>query len=251
MHKSCWLDSGGRWRAPDIFPAARRATAAVAVAVLLAFATPALGQAPGDAEASGTVQAPDRQGMEARLAACAYCHGNQGQGDMDRRGGVYPRLAGQPAGYLYEQMSQFVSGARTGVPPVVVMRRLLETLSPEYMQRIAEFYQDATPGYPPPRPAAAAELNEGRALVEHGSPAQGVPACATCHGAELQGQQPATPALAGQDDRYLTVQFMHWILDQRSGSLHQHIARALSQPQRQAVAAYLSSLRPQPTDASR
>lgn len=249
MHKSRWLDSGSRWRARGSAAARVAATATAAVAFGLAAAASA--QAPKAVPSADVAPPPDRQGMEDRLTACGYCHGNQGQGDLDRRGGVYPRLAGQPADYLYEQMSQFVSGARTGIPPVVVMRRLLENLSPEYMRRIAEFYQDATPAYPPPRPATADELREGRALVEHGLPAQHVPACTTCHGDDLQGRKPATPALAGQDDRYLSVQFMHWILGQRPDPLHQRIARALSQPQRQAVAAYLSSLRPRAADASK
>lgn len=254
MYKFRWLDSGGRWRARG-FSAVWIASVAIVTAVALAFATTAFAQAPGTTQASGTAQttdtpqAPDRKGMETRLAACAYCHGKQGQGDFDRRGGVYPRLAGQPAEYLYEQMSQFVSGERTGIPPVVVMRRLLENLSPDYMHRIAEFYQDSTPAYPPLLRESAARLAQGRELVEHGLPAKHVPACTTCHGPNLEGRAPAIPALAGQNDRYLTVQFMHWILDQRRNPLHQRIAHALSEQQRQAVSAYLSSLRPSSADA--
>lgn len=250
MYKQLRLHSGGWWHARGAI-AVRIAAIAIGVAAAPSLATAASPQAPASAKASSTAPAPDRQGMEERLAACAYCHGKQGQGDLDRRGGVYPRLAGQPAGYLYEQMSQFVSGARTGIPPVVVMRRLLENLSPEYMQRIAEFYQDATPAWAPPLPDGAATLQEGRALVERGLPAQHIPACTTCHGTNLEGRAPATPALAGQNDRYLTVQFMHWMLDQRQDPLHQRAAHALSQPQIQAIAAYLSSLRPAPPVASK
>lgn len=217
---------------------------ALVVAGVLSFAAAAVAQAPD------TARAPDRRGMEARLAACALCHGNQGQGDLDRRGGVYPRLAGQPAGYLYEQMSGFVSGKRTGIPPVVLMRGLLKDLTPDYLKRIAKFYQDSMPAYPPPLPFSAAELQQGRELVDSGLPAEHVPACAACHGAALEGSAPATPALAGQNYRYLTVQFMHWTLGQRHNPLHQRMAQALSQQQVQAISAYLSSLRPQPTGAS-
>lgn len=248
MSKSRWLDSGGRWRARGFFVTCIAAIA-MAVATAPSLAVPAPAQAADGGPASNPTPPPDRHSMEERLAACAFCHGRQGQGDLDRRGGVYPRLAGQPAGYLYEQMSQFVSGARTGIPPVVVMRRLLENLSPEYRQRIAGYYQDATPAYPPPRPAGTAELQAGRKLVDDGLPAQHVPACTTCHGQKLEGRAPAVPALAGQDDRYLTVQFMHWILDQRQDPLHQRIAHALSREQIQSVSAYLSSLRPRPPDA--
>lgn len=226
------------------FPAARGVLRALVAGLALSLAVVAFAQAPAATPTS--VPVPDRKAMQARLAACAFCHGPQGQGDLDRRGGVYPRLAGQPAGYLYAQMAQFVSGERTGIPPVVLMRRLLERLSPDYLRRIAEFYQNSAPAYPPPLAASTAELEQGRALVEHGLPAQHVPACTTCHGENLDGRAPATPALAGQNDRYLTVQFMHWTLGQRHDALHARIAHALSQPQLQAVSAYLSSLRPQP-----
>lgn len=170
---------------------------------------------------------------------------------MDRRGGVYPRLAGQPEGYLYQQMNQFISDQRTGIPPVAVMRGLLKDLSPDYLHRIAAFYAGATPAYPPPLKSTPAQLQQGRTLIEQGLPAKQVPSCTSCHGDNLEGRTPATPALAGQNERYLTVQMMHWLMGQRSGTLHHHIAQALTEQQVQAVSAYLSSLRPQPAGAAK
>ena len=43
--------------------------------------------------------APDT--MAARVLACASCHGDKGQGINDD---YFPRLAGKPAGYLYNQL---------------------------------------------------------------------------------------------------------------------------------------------------
>lgn len=220
------------------------ACVALSIALLAGGNPAAFAQVP--AGAASVAAAPDRQGMEDRLAACAFCHGKQGEGDLGRRGGVYPRLAGQPAGYLYQQMEQFVGDERTGIPPVALMRDLLKDLSPDYLQKIATFYQEATPAFPPPGKYDPAQLQRGRTLVEQGLPAKQVPACTSCHGADLRGHAPLAAALAGQNERYLTVQFMHWLQGQRSGQLHQRIARALSQQQIQAVSAYLSSLRPQP-----
>ena len=196
------------------------------------------------AEAAGPGQPPDQHGMQTRLAACAFCHGKRGEGGMGRKGDVYPRLAGQPAGYLYHEMQRFVGGERAGIPPVVVMRRLLEDLSPAYMAHIAKFYQDAAPAYPTLTTTAQTVLEQGRELVQQGVPKQHVPPCAECHGAALQGRLPDTPALAGQYDRYLTVQFSHWAQGQRHDPLHERLARALTRQQVQAIAAYLSSLRP-------
>ena len=39
--------------------------------------------------------------IEARIQGCVPCHGQSGQGTQ---GGVYPRIAGKPAGYLYNQL---------------------------------------------------------------------------------------------------------------------------------------------------
>lgn len=187
---------------------------------------------------------PDREGMQTRLAACALCHGKLGEGDMGRRGGVYPRLAGQPADYLYHQLLRFKSEQRTGIPPVVTMQRLLENLTPTYLQAIADFYAASPQRFPPVPAADPALLRRGKAIVDTGMPAQRIPACTACHGANLEGRQPDTPALAGQYARYLTVQFMHWRIGQRQNPLHKQIADALTNEDMQAVADYLASLRP-------
>jgi cytochrome c553 len=47
--------------------------------------------------------------IEARLLACAACHGRQGQGTEND---YFPRLAGKPAGYLMNQLVAFRDGRR-------------------------------------------------------------------------------------------------------------------------------------------
>jgi Cytochrome c553 len=70
--------------------------------------------------------------MEARLLACAACHGRQGQGtDND----YFPRLAGKPAGYLMNQLVAFRDGRRR-YPP---MNYLLEYISDPYLRQMAEY----------------------------------------------------------------------------------------------------------------
>ena len=43
--------------------------------------------------------------LEQRVLACAICHGKQGEGIQKNE--YYPRLAGKPAGYLYNQLVNF------------------------------------------------------------------------------------------------------------------------------------------------
>ena len=69
--------------------------------------------------AQPTERAPDT--MEARLLACAACHGRQGEGTKND---YFPRLAGKPAGYLMNQLVAFRDGRRR-YPP---MNYLLEYL---------------------------------------------------------------------------------------------------------------------------
>lgn len=52
-------------------------------------------------------QPPDT--MEARLLACVVCHGEHGEGTSND---YFPRLAGKPAGYLYNQLVAFHEGRR-------------------------------------------------------------------------------------------------------------------------------------------
>ena len=63
------------------------------------------------AHAQPTEHAPDT--IEARLLACAACHGPQGQGTEN---GYFPRLAGKPAGYLMNQLVAFRDGRRRYPP---------------------------------------------------------------------------------------------------------------------------------------
>ena len=56
---------------------------------------------------------PRADTMEARVLACAACHGQLGQGTSND---YFPRLAGKPAGYLYNQLVAFRDGRRKYAP---------------------------------------------------------------------------------------------------------------------------------------
>ena len=47
--------------------------------------------------------------IEARVQGCVTCHGQSGQGTNN---GYFPRIAGKPAGYLYNQLVAFRDGTR-------------------------------------------------------------------------------------------------------------------------------------------
>ncbi|HKT97700.1 MAG TPA: c-type cytochrome, partial [Paraburkholderia sp.] len=139
--------------------------------------------------------------MQARVMGCAACHGAHGEGtDND----YFPRLAGKPAGYLYNQLIAFRDGGRS-YPP---MNYLLAYLPDAYLKQIAEFFAQEHPPYPPPATPKvdAAMLALGKSLVMNGAPNRKVPACAACHGASLTGMQPAIPGLVGLHADYISAQ---------------------------------------------
>jgi cytochrome c553 len=195
--------------------------------------------------AQPTERAPDT--MEARLLACAACHGRQGEGTKND---YFPRLAGKPAGYLMNQLVAFRDGRRR-YPP---MNYLLEYIPDPYLQKMADYFAALRP---PPVPQAVAEVSSavlarGRSLVGEGDQARGVPACFGCHGPKLTGMEPAIPGLVGLHASYISAQLGAWRYGTRTApapDCMQLVAASLTESDVTAVAAWLASL-PIPTDPS-
>ncbi|MFK3741454.1 c-type cytochrome [Massilia sp. TN1-12] len=192
--------------------------------------------------AFGQATAADRipDTMEARVQACTGCHGAQGRGVENV---YFPRLAGKPAGYLYNQLVAFRDGRRKYVP----MNYLLAYLPDAYLMRMAEHFAALNP---PPlvQPAVARpaqQLAEGQRIVTQGIPAKKVPACITCHGQELGGREPGIPGLLGLRADYVSAQLGAWRYGVRTAlapDCMQLVASSLSESEVAAVSAYLASV---------
>lgn len=147
-----------------------------------------------------------------RTLACTSCHGEQGRAGPD---GYYPRLAGKPAGYLYNQLLNFRDGRRH----YGLMTRMVDLLDDAYLMEIAQHFANMKAPYPPPssnasqRPAPV--LERGRTLVMQGDPTLRLPACVQCHGSTLMGAQPNVPGLIGLPADYLMAQLGGWKTGQR------------------------------------
>jgi cytochrome c553 len=155
--------------------------------------------------AASALAAPPPDTIAQRVLACAACHGKEGRATSE---GYYPRIAGKPAGYLYQQLLHFRDGRRRNASMVA----LIDTLPEPYLREIAEHFAAQHLPYPAPAPvnASAAELARGRVLVQEGDSARGVPACASCHGKSLTGVAPAVPGLLGLPRDYLNAQLGAW-----------------------------------------
>jgi cytochrome c553 len=177
--------------------------------------------------------------MAQRTLACTACHGKEGRAGPD---GYYPRIAGKPAGYLYNQLLNFREGRRH----YGLMAGLLDTLSDDYLYAIAQYFSRLDLPYPPPQPPAAPPevLERGRAIAQQGDAERRVPACARCHGKALTGVVPQFPGLLGLSRDYLVAQLGAWRTGERRAfapDCMAEVARRLSPDDLFAVTAYLAA----------
>jgi cytochrome c553 len=174
-----------------------------------------------------------------RVIACTACHGKEGRAGSD---GYYPRIAGKPAGYLYNQLQNFREGRRR----YPLMTYMVAHLPDAYLHEVADYFSSLHPPYSAPAPVdvTTSILSRGQQLALHGDPAKNVPACVACHGSKLTGVVPAVPGLLGVPRDYLNAQFGAW----QNGVRHTiapdcmaQIATRLSLDDISAVTAWLAS----------
>ena len=185
--------------------------------------------------------------MEARVQGCVTCHGQSGQGTSNE---YFPRIAGKPAGYLYNQLVAFRDGTRK-YPP---MNYLVAYLPDSYLREIAEHFSKLRPPFseraaPTIAPALVAR---GQALVTVGDAEKGIPACVTCHGAGLTGMDPGIPGLVGLQPTYIAAQLTRWKVGERHAAepdCMKRIATRLTESDIAGVSVWLSAQQP-PKDPS-
>jgi len=140
-----------------------------------------------------------------RMLACTGCHGPEGRAAAD---GYYPRIAGKPAGYLFNQLVNFRDGRRA----YALMTNLLAPLDDAYLREIAAHFAGLDLPYAAPAPLALSATDGAAAarLVAEGDPARSLPACTACHGKAMAGTAPFVPGLVGLPRDYLNAQLGAW-----------------------------------------
>lgn len=130
-------------------------------------------------------------------ANCAACHGANGVSIAPAQ----PNLGGQNIKYLYKQLLDFKSGARSNG----IMKAQLAGLSQQDLANVAGYYASQAPwgpGYGNPETTHAAIK-----LYLGGDKSRGVIPCAGCHGAKGAGNEwAAFPRLGGQHAAYISTQ---------------------------------------------
>ena len=88
---------------------------------------------------------------------------------------MFPRLAGQNAGYVARQLSDY----RTGKRKSTTMQPMVEDLTPDDFQALGAYFASRpTMGHAIADPDLA---QMGRFIYLRGNPYSGVASCATCH----------------------------------------------------------------------
>jgi cytochrome c553 len=235
------------WAAPQA-GAAAAATGTDTASSSPAAAGPAT--AGGSATTSAPAVTPDpyldgsAQAGGTRAAVCFSCHGPDGNSQNP----VWPRLAGQNAVYIAEQLHLF----RAGIRKNPVMQPMAAGLSDQDIDNLAVFFAARTPAGLEADPSY---WKAGRALYLHGDGAHDVPGCVACHGPLGHGNPAAGyPALEAQQSVYVVSQLQSYANGTRysgpdattatpNSIIMFDIAKHLTPEQIRDVASYVQGLR--------
>jgi cytochrome c553 len=216
----------------------RLATGAIAALIALGLIS-AIGQAqtPENAQiARGAVIAA--QGTVAGAPPCAQCHAFNGISDAS---GAFPRVAGQSAYYLAEQLRDFASGMRSNA----FMTPIAKALTADDIADVAAYYSGLDAPFLPLRKPDEALVKAGEQLAKAGNESRRIQACDNCHGPGGAGEPPTVPYLAGQYAIYIAFELRMWQRGYRKNSPDGMavVARALDDREIAAVAAYYQQVR--------
>ncbi|MFT4606822.1 MAG: cytochrome c553 [Urechidicola sp.] len=184
-----------------------------------------------------TSYAADIQAGKSKSAACAGCHGADGNSIS----GTWPNLAGQHASYLAKQLKDYKSGARVNA----TMQGMAGILATDAdIQNVAAYYQSQKL-----KPVKFDDklIAKGESIFRGGITEISVPACMACHGPDGAGNAPAAwPSLRGQQPDYIVSQLTKFRDGSRAndaGKTMRNVAARMSDSEMKAVAAYIAGIK--------
>lgn len=171
------------------------------------------------------------------VRTCARCHG---LGSQPPASGLVPVLHGQPAEFLANALRAYANGHRRSG----IMQPVATALDEEVTAELAQYYARLAP--PTAKAKDSTSNDRGGTIALNGLIKDGVPPCASCHGADAL---PAYPRLAGQHAAYMRNRLMLWKRGVHArtdtDAIMAPIARLLSDEDIAAVSAYFASAQPE------
>lgn len=138
--------------------------------------------------------------LEERLAACAGCHGADGNSPV----AGMPSLAGQPNVFV----ENYLVMSREGLRGPEAMQQLLRGVPDRDIVALAAYYAKL-PVKPESGPADQAKFARGRSVAEKNR-------CGNCHRPDYRGQK-QMPRLAGQRENFLAEVMLAYQQNRRAG----------------------------------
>jgi cytochrome c553 len=178
----------------------------------------------------------DPEAGKAKSAVCAACHGPDGNSVNPE----WPKLGGQHAGYIIQQLLYFSDGERDNA----TMKGMAANLSDEDRMDLAAYYASQKVSYGAADPA---EVELGERIYRGGNSESGVAPCMGCHGPNGAGNPAANyPALRGQHAKYVENQLHGFAegnrVNENSIQMMQLIASRMTNKEIRAVASYIQGL---------
>lgn len=193
------------------------------------------------AVAQGAAKPDLAKGEQIAKQICAACHAADGNSVA----AANPKLAGQFPEYLHKQLVNFKpQGAKKAERENAIMAGMVASLSDGDMRNVAAYYASQKL-----RPAAAGNKElaaKGQKLWRGGNAANGVAACAGCHGPDGAGIPSQFPRLGGQFAEYVEGQLKLFRAGGRAndpGGMMRGVAARMSDQEIRAVAEYAAGLR--------
>jgi cytochrome c553 len=184
-------------------------------------------------DAGSPAPGPQQAAEEKAVNLCSTCHGPRGVSTSPE----FPHLAGQREDYLVRQIQAFRDRSRAEKDAQDFMWGVSRQLDDAMVAEIARYYAAQTPA--PGRTGDPALASKGKELFDHGTADRTIPACATCHGPNAEGQG-EFPRLAGQHAKYVAKQF-HFIQNESRTAPAHKVVKDLGPEEVKAVAAYVES----------
>lgn len=199
-----------------------------AVALAALFAANPVWSAGGDATAGQT-----------KAAVCAACHTVDGN-SIDPQ---YPKIAGQHAEYIAQQLTLFKSGKRMNP----IMLGMTAALSEQDMLDLGAYFSSQKIK---PNIADEALVPTAQHIYQTGDAKRGIPACMSCHGPAGRGNPLSRyPAIGSQHAQYtadLLRRFRGGAVYGDAGDAHalimSQVAAKLTDAEIDALASYIQGL---------
>ena len=213
----------------------------LAAGMVLAGLGTAGSAAAADAGSSGALRAATAtpqdimEGKRVAEASCASCHGLTGVGKVKDRD--MPNIAGQRAGYLYDELRVYQVGGRGNTP----MNNAVKFLSDDALIKVAAYYASLDPAIPVASvgaksgPAKPDPLSAGKAAAS---------GCAGCHGETGITSTPGMPNLSGLDPKYVVAAVKAYKGGQRKDDMMKTLVSAISDAELDNIALYFALQKP-------